>query len=75
MGDGAGEAAGDGGLRARREALGLGADALADALGVSRTTLWRWESRKAPPRWVWVMLDRVEADRGAAGLPGRDGRP
>lgn len=36
----------------RRKALGLSGPALARALGVSESTLWRWENRGVQPNAV-----------------------
>jgi transcriptional regulator with XRE-family HTH domain len=65
-------------LRALREDLGMTGAQLADVLGVSRPTLWRWEQRgmeKADPssRRVLLLLhrklpreQRAEAGKAAA---------
>ena len=57
--------------RIRREALGLTLEELAHRIGVSVTTLWRWETRN-PPRtrvmiraWSNALAD-AERDRKTA---------
>lgn len=50
-------------MKARREALGLSRDALADTLGVREQNVTRWEHGKNPPRdWTWIdsALTRLE---------------
>ena len=49
-------------LRARRKALGLSQVALAERLGVTATTVARWERGEMAPAWsmLWLALDTVE---------------
>ena len=50
-------------LQARRAALGLSRERLAAALGVTSTTVWRWERGAVPlPRWVPLALATVERE-------------
>lgn len=54
-------------VRAFRERLGWTLDRLAEALGVDRMTVWRWETeaRRAPP-YLRLALERVEQIAGRA---------
>lgn len=52
-------------LRSAREALGLTQKALAERLGVSENTIWRWETGKHPVEHSTMLrlaLERL-ADR------------
>jgi transcriptional regulator with XRE-family HTH domain len=54
----------------RRKALGLSGPALAREIGVSESTLWRWENRDVQPnavmdRHVEQVLRRLERRRAA----------
>ncbi len=51
-------------ITSKREELGLTQDALADRLGVHRTTVNRWERGEIdPPRMVWEHIDGLEPDK------------
>lgn len=55
-------------LRARRKALGLSQQKLAEALGVTQHTVSRWEEGKmklSAPRSLWldVEMKRVEREQ------------
>lgn len=44
-------------LKQWRERLGLHASGVANVLGISRTTWWRWEAgRKPPPRYLLYAI-------------------
>lgn len=52
-------------LTAAREALGLSQNRLAEELGVSQSTLSRWEAGRMPiehPRLLRLALERLLAD-------------
>jgi DNA-binding XRE family transcriptional regulator len=54
-------------LVAARTSLGLGQAALARALGMSTTAVWRWEKAERPiPPWLPLALRGLERERGAA---------
>jgi transcriptional regulator with XRE-family HTH domain len=56
-------------LVAARTSLGLGQAALARALGMSTTAVWRWEKGERPiPPWLELALDGLRHRRlyGAA---------
>lgn len=44
-------------MRRRREAVGMSCEGLGQELGVTRVTVWRWESGVALPRTV-ELYDR-----------------
>lgn len=63
-------------VKRRRQALGWSQQRLADALGVARISIARWETGGAiqTPRLVDLALRWVEQDqRAAAGMARRDG--
>lgn len=48
-------------LRAFRERLGWSLSRLAEALGVDRMTVWKWErGTHAPPPFLRLALERLE---------------
>lgn len=54
-------------VRAFRERLGWTLDRLAEALGVDRMTVWRWEQEaRKPPPFLRLALERVEQTEGRA---------
>jgi transcriptional regulator with XRE-family HTH domain len=53
-------------IRQARLASGLTAARFAETVGVSRITLWRWESGKAAaPQWVRIVAEHVTAQAGS----------
>ncbi len=56
----------DGTGRAIRQAAGLSMDHVADAIGSTKPTVWRWENRKTRPRgaaairWARLLADLTE---------------
>jgi transcriptional regulator with XRE-family HTH domain len=64
-------------LRARRNALGLSQQKLAEALGVTQHTISRWEEGKmkiTAPRSVWLDLEMKRVERESRSKR-RDRRP
>jgi DNA-binding transcriptional regulator YiaG len=54
-------------LVAARASLGLGQAALARALGMSTTAVWRWEKGDRPiPPWLGLALRGIECERVVA---------
>lgn len=48
-------------IRAFRKRLGLSLDAMAEALGVDRMTVWRWEKgKRTPPPYLERALRDLE---------------
>lgn len=53
-------------IRAAREALGWSQERLARALGVSLSTVWRWERGKMPaPAMLRLALERLTTAKEA----------
>lgn len=54
-------------LRTTRARLGLSLTGLAEALGVDRMTVWRWEQgRFALPTWLPLALAELERRKATA---------
>lgn len=47
-------------LAERRRALGLSRVKLAALLGIEQTTVWRYETRPAPPPWYLLAIEALE---------------
>lgn len=53
-------------VRETRQRLGLSLSDMAEALGVDRQTVWRWEAgEREPPSYLWRALRDLERERAS----------